>query len=197
MPIWSHLLAHHSAHTCSSSYVPYCSEQNYFKFSQSRNFRVIHFFLHVHPKHWVSSVQFSCSVMSNSLQPHGLQHTRPPCSSPTPGVYSNSCPLGQWCHPTIPSSAVPFSFCFQSIPAPGSFPMSQFFSSGGQSIGVSASTAVLLMNTQDCSALGWTGWISLQSEGLSRIFSGNTVQKYQSSMLSFLYGPTVTSRSNS
>ena len=120
------------------------------------------------------SVQFSCS-----LQPHGLQHTRPPCPSPAPGVYSNSCPLSQWCHPTISSSVVPFSSHLQSFPALGSFPMSQFFPTGGQSIGVSASTSVLPMNTQDWSPLGWTVWIFLQSKGLSRVFSNTTVQKHQ------------------
>ena len=109
------------------------------------------------------SVQFSRSAVSNSLWPHGLQHARPPCPSPTPGVYSNSCPLNWWCHPTISSSVIPFSSHLQSFPASGSFPMSQLFTSGGQSIGVSASTSVLPMNTQDWFPLGWTGWISLQS----------------------------------
>ena len=125
------------------------------------------------------SVQFSRSVVSGSLQPHGLQHARPPCPSPTPGVYPNTCPLSWWCHPTISSSVVPFSSCPQSFPVSGSFPMSQFFTSGGQSIGVSASTSVLPMNTQDWSPLGWTGWISLQSKGLSKVFSNTTVQKHQ------------------
>ena len=125
-----------------------------------------------------SSVQFSCSVMSDSFQPHGLQHTRPPCPSPTPIVYPNSCPLSWWCHPTIPSSVVPFSSNLQSFPASGSFPMSQFFTSGGQSIGIS--TSLLPMNTQDWSPLGWTGWISLQSKGLSKVFSNTTVfQKHK------------------
>ena len=122
---------------------------------------------------------FSCPIMSNSLQPNGLQHTRPPCPSPTPGVYSNSCPSSQWCHPAIPSSVVPFSSCPQSLTASGSFPMSQPFAWGGQSIGVSASTSVLPMNTQDWSPLGWTGWISLQFKGLARVFSNTTVQKHQ------------------
>ena len=126
----------------------------------------------------VCSVQFSHSVVSDSLQPHGPQHTRPPCPSPTPGVYPNLCPLSRWCHPTISSSIVPFS-CPQSFPASGSFPMSQLFASGGQSIGVSASSSVLPMNIQDWSPLGWTDWISLQSKGLSRVFSNNTVQKQQ------------------
>ena len=117
--------------------------------------------------------------MSDSLQPHEPQHTRPPCPSPTPGVYLNPRPLSWWCHPTISSSVVPFSSCPQSFPASGSFPMSQLFASGGQSIGVSASTSVLPMNTQDWSPLGWTGWISLQSKGLSRVFSNTTVQEHQ------------------
>ena len=126
-----------------------------------------------------SSVLFVSSVVSNSLQPHGLQHARPPCPSPTPGVYSNSCPLSQWWHPTISSSVVPFSSCPQSFPASGSFQMSQFFASGGQSIGVSALVSVLPTNIQDWSSLGWTGCISLQSKGLSRVFSSTTVQKHQ------------------
>ena len=108
-----------------------------------------------------TSVQFSCSVMSDSLRPHESQHARPPCSSPTPGVYPNPCPSSRWHHPTISSSVVPFSSGPQSFPASGSFPMSQLFASGGQSIGVSASTSVLPMNTQDWTPLGWTGWISL------------------------------------
>ena len=115
-----------------------------------------------------SSVQFSWSVVSDYWRPHELQHSRPPCPSQTPGVYSNSCPSSQWCHPAISSSVIPFSSCPQSLPASGSFPMSQLFAWGGQSIGVSASTSVLPMNTQDWS-LGWTGWISLQSKGLSRV----------------------------
>ena len=123
-----------------------------------------------------SSVQISHSIVYNSLWPHGLQHTRPPCPSPTPGAHSNSCPLNQWCHPTISSSVIPFSSCPQSFPASGSFPMSQFFASCGQSIGVSASASVLPMNTQDWSPLGCTGWISLQSKGLSRVFSKTTVK---------------------
>ena len=129
----------------------------------------------------VLSIQQTCllSVVSDSLWPHGLQYTRPPCPSPTPGVYSNSCPLSQWCHPTISSSVVPFSSHLQSFPEPGSFQMSQLFSSGGQSVRVSASTSVLPMNTQDWSPLEWTGWISLQSKGLSRVFSNTTVQKHQ------------------
>ena len=126
-----------------------------------------------------SSVQFSHSVMSDSLWPKGLQHTSLPCPSRTPRAYSNSCPLSWWCHPTISSSAIPFSSCLQSFPASGSFPMSHFFASGGQSIGVSASTSVLPTNIQDWFSLGLTGWISLLSKGLSRIFSNTTVQKHQ------------------
>ena len=121
--------------------------------------------------------QFSRSVMSDSLQRHEPQHASLPCSSPTPGVHPDSCPFSQWCHPTISSSVVPFSSCPQSFPASGSFQMSQLFASGGQRIGVSAS--VLPMNTLDWSPLGWTGWISVQSKGLSRVFSNTTVQKHQ------------------
>ena len=127
----------------------------------------------------VISVQFSHSVISDSLQPHEPQHTRPPCPSPTPRVYPNPCPSSRWCHPTISSSVIPFSSCPQSFPASESFQMNQLFASGGQSIGISASTSVLLMNTQDWSPLGWTGWISLQSKGLSRVFSKTTIQKHQ------------------
>ena len=126
-----------------------------------------------------SSVQFSCSVVSNSLQPHEPQHSRPPCPSPTPGVHPNPCPLSRWCHPTISLSVIPFSSCLQSFPASESFQKSQLFTSGGQSIGVSASTSVLPMNTQDWSPLWWTDWISLQSKGLSRVFSNTTAQKHQ------------------
>ena len=126
----------------------------------------------------LSSVQFSRSIMSDSLRPHGLQHARLPWPSPTPEVYSNSCPLSRWCHPTISSSVVLFSSGLQSFPTSGSFQMSHFFASGGQSIGVSASASVLLMNTQDWSPLGWTGWISLQTKGLSRVFYNTTVQKH-------------------
>ena len=126
----------------------------------------------------ISLVQFSWSVMSNSLQPHGLQHARLPCPSPTPGVCSNSCPLSRWCHPAISSSVVPFSSCLQSSPASGSFPMSQFFASGGQSIRVSALASVLLMNIQDWFPWGWTGCIFLQSKGLSRVFSSTTAWNF-------------------
>ena len=125
------------------------------------------------------SVQFSCSVVSNSSWPHESQHARPPCLSPTPGVHSNSCPSSQWCHPALSSSVVPFSSCPQFLPASGSFPMSQLFTWGGQSTGVSASASVLPVNTQDWSPLEWTGWISVQSKGLSRVFSNITVQKHQ------------------
>ena len=124
-------------------------------------------------------VQFSHSVVSNSLWPHEPQHSRHPCPSSTPGVHPNPCPLCQWCHLTISSSVIPFSFCPQSFPASGSFQMSQLSAWGGQSIGVSASTSVSPINTQDWSPLGWTGWIALQSKGLSRVFSNTTVQKHQ------------------
>ena len=121
--------------------------------------------------------------MCNSLQPHGLLHARPPCTLPTPGIYSNSCPLSWWCYPTISSSVIPFSSCLQSFPASGSFPMSQFFAYIGayigQSIGASVSASVLPMNIQDWFPLGWTGWIFLQSMGLSRVFSNTTVQRHQ------------------
>ena len=127
----------------------------------------------------ISSVQFSRSVMSDSLQPHELQRARPPCPTPTPGNYPNSCPLSRWCHPTISSSVIPFSSSPQYFPASGSLQMSQLFAPGGQSSGVSASTSDLPMNTQDWSPLGWTGWISLQSKGLLRVFSNTTVQKHQ------------------
>ena len=137
------------------------------------------------------SLHFSRSVMSDSLWPHGLQHARPPCPSPTPGVYSKSYPLSWWCHPTISSSLVPFSSCLQSFPASGSFPMSQLFTWGGQSTGVSALGSVLPMNTQDWLPLEWTGWISLQSKGLSRVFSNTTVRNHQ------FFGAQLSSQSNS
>ena len=133
-----------------------------------------------------SSVQFSRSVVSNSLQLHELQHTRPPFPSPTPGVYSNPCQTSRWCHPTISSSVVPFSSYLQSLPASGSFPMSQLFTWGGQSIEVSASASVLLTYTQDWFTLGWTGWMSLQSKGLSRVFS-NTIVNFFSFFLFFFF----------
>ena len=139
----------------------------------------------------LSSVQFSRSVVSDSFWPHELQHARPPCPSPTPGVYPNAYPLSQRCHPAISSSVIPFSSCPQPLPASGSFPMTQLFPWGGQSIGVSALASVLPMNTQDWSPLGWTGWISLQSKGLSRVFSKTTVRKYQ------FFGIQLSSQSNS
>ena len=139
----------------------------------------------------ISSVQFSRSVVSDSLRPHESQHARPPCPSPTPRVHSNSCPSIRWCHPAISSSVVPFSSFSQSFPASESFPMSQPFAWGGQSIGVSALESVLPMNTQDWSPLGWTGWISLQPKGLSGVFSNTTVQKHQ------FFSAPLSSQSNS
>ena len=140
---------------------------------------------------FLSSVQFSHSVVSDSLWPHESQHVRPPCPSPTPGVYLNSCPSSQWYHPAISSSVVPFFSCPQSLPASGSFPMSKLFAWGGQSIGVSALASVLRMNTQDWPPSEWTGWISLQSKGLARVFSNTTVQKHQ------FFGTQLFSQSNS
>ena len=125
------------------------------------------------------SVQFSCSVMADSLWLHESQHARPPCPSPTPRVHPNSCASSQWWHPAISFSVIPFSSCPQSLPASEAFPMSQLFAWGNQSTGVSASTSVLPMNTQDWSPLGWAGWISLPSKGFSRVFSNTTVQKHQ------------------
>ena len=139
----------------------------------------------------ISSVQFSHSVMSDSLWPHESQHAGPPCPSPTPGVHSNLHTSSRWCHPAISSSVIPFSSCPQSLPASGSFPMSQLFPWGGQSTGVSASTSVLPMNTQDWSPLGWTGWSSLESKGLSRVSSNTTVQKHQ------FFNAQLSSQSNS
>ena len=141
-----------------------------------------------------SSVPFSRAVMSHSWWPQGLQHTRPYCPSQTPRVYPNSCPLSQWCHPTISSSVVPFSSHLQSFPALGSLQMSQHFTSGGQSIGVSAPTSVLPMNTQDWFPLGCTGWISLQSKGLSRVFSNTTAQKHQFFSTQLSLSPPQTSK---
>ena len=140
---------------------------------------------------YFSSVQFSHSVVSDSMRPHESQHARPPCPSPTTGVYSNSCPSSRWCHPTISSSVVPFSSCPQSLSASESFPMSQLFAWGGQSIGVSASASFLLKKSQGWSPLEWTGWISLQSKGLSRVFSNTTVQKHQ------FFSTQLSSQSNS
>ena len=142
--------------------------------------RKINLNLYMRGWYWKITVQFSSVTHScQTLQPHGLQHARPPCPSPTPRVYSNSCPLSRWCHPAISSSVIPYSSCLPSFPASRSFHMSQLFASGGQSIGVSASAPVLKMNTQDWFPLGWTGVISLQSKGLSRVFSNTTVQKHQ------------------
>ena len=141
----------------------------------------------VFPPCYFSSVAQLCPI----LWPHGLQHGRLPCPSPIHRVYPNPCPLSRWCHPTTSSSVVPFSSCPQSLPASGSFPMSQLFASGGQSIRASASASVLRMNTQDWSPLGWTGWISLQPKGLSRVFSNTTVQKHQ------FFGTQLSSQPNS
>ena len=140
-----------------------------------------------------SSAQFSRSVMSDSLRPHESQHARPPCPSPTTGVHPNPRPLSRWCHPTISSSVVLFSSYPQSFPASGSFPMSQLFTWGDQSTGVSALASFLPKKSQDWSPLEWTGWISLQAMRLSRVFSNTTVQKFSSSALSFLHTPTLTS----
>ena len=140
-----------------------------------------------------SSVPFSRSVKPDSLRPHESQHARPPCPSPTPRVHPNPCPLSRWCHPTISSSVIPFSFHPQSFSASGSFPMSQLFAWGSQSIGVSASTSFLPLNTQDLSPLGWIGWIFLKSRGLSRVFSNTTVQKHQWFSAQLSYSPTLTS----
>ena len=143
------------------------------------------------PFTYFSSVQFSCSVISGSLRPHEWHHTKPLCPSPTPGIHSNSCPSSRWFHPAISSSVILLSSFPQSLPASGSFPMSQLFAWGGQSTGVSASSSVLPMNTQDWSPLEWTGWISLQSKGLSTVFSNTTVQKHQ------FFGTQLSSQSNS
>ena len=140
----------------------------------------------------IYEVQFSSvQLLSHVWLFAKSQHARPPCPSPTPRVYSNSCPSSWWCHPSISSSVIPFSSCPQSIPASGSFPMSQLFTWGGQSTGVSASASVLPMNTQDWSPSGWTGWVSMQSKGLSRVFSSTTVQKHQ------FFGAQLSSLSNS
>ena len=142
---------------------------------------------------WADVYGRSAAKSCPTLRPHESQHPRLACPSPTPAVYSDSCPSSQWCHPTISSSVVPFSSRLQSFPASGSFQMSQFFTSGGQRIGVSASASVLPMNILDWSPLGWTAWISSQSQGLSRVFSNTTVQKHQFFVLSFLYSPNLTS----
>ena len=147
--------------------------------------------LKYHINYKFSSVQFSCSVVSNSLRPHEIQHTRPPCPSPTPGVHSDSRPSTRWCIPAISSSVVPFSSCPQSLPASESFPMSQLFTWSGQSTGVSALALFLPKKSQGWSPSEWTGWISLQSKGLSRVFSNITVQKHQ------FFGAQLSSQSNS
>jgi len=172
--------------------------QEFFLVSEAKNsiteFRKIS---HTKMNHWCIHsysdclLQFSCSVVSDSLQPHESQHARPPCPSPTTGVHSNSPPSSQWCHPAISSSVIPFSSCPQSLPASQSFPVSQLFAWGGQSIGVSALASFLPKNTQDWSPLEWTDWISLQSKGLSRVFFNTTVQKHQ------FFGTQLSSQSNS
>ena len=139
----------------------------------------------------IQTVQFSHSVVSDSLQPHELQHSRPPCMSPTPSVSSNSCPSSRWCHPAISSTVIPFSSCLQSLPASESFPMSQLFAWGGQSTGVSDSASFPPKKSQGWSSSEWTGWISLQSKGLSRVSSNTTVQKHQ------FFGAQPSSQSNS
>ena len=157
-----------------SQVLKFCSRKQYSRSTQLKTNQSIKYW-----GHQFSSVQFSRSVVSVSLRPQGLLHTRLPCPSPTPGAYLNSCPSSQWCHPTISSSVVPFSSHLQSFPASRSFQMSQFFPSGGQSTGVSASASVLPMNIQDWFPLGLTGWVCLQSKGLSRVFSNTIVQKHQ------------------
>ena len=151
----------------------------------------VYYYPHFRDEITKASVQFHCSVVSDSLQPHESQHTRSPCPSPTPGVHLNSCPSSQWSYPAISSSVIPFSSCPQSLPASESFPMSHLFTSGGQSIGVSPLASVLPKNTQDWSPLGWTGWTSLQPKGLSRVFSNTTVQKHQ------FFSAQLSSQSNS
>ena len=145
----------------------------------------------VRPYSFFSSAQFSCSVLSYSLRPHESQHARPPCPSPPPGVHPNSCPLSQWCHPAILSSVIPFFSCPQSLSASESFPLSQLFAWGGQSTGVSALVSFLPKKSQGWSPSEWTGWISLQSKGLSRVFSNTTVEKHQ------FFSPQLSSQSNS
>ena len=165
-----------------------------------RTYHVVAILLSLTPPHFFTApssnsnnhmLQFSCSVMSDPLPPHGLQHNRPPCPSPTPGAYSNSCPWSRWCHPIISSSVIPFSSHLQSFPALESFPVSHFLASSGQSIGVSASTSVLPMNIQDWFPLWLTGWISLQSKRLSKVFSNTAVQKHQ------FFGTRLSLQSNS
>ena len=162
-----------------------------FVFIKSPNIDKVLTFHHPYCFRHFSSVQFSHLVVSNSLRPHESQHSRPPYPLPSPGVHSDSCPLSLWCHPAISSSVIPFSSYPQSLPASESFPMSQLFAWGGQSIRVSALASVLPKNTQGWSPLEWTGWISLQSKGLSRVFSNTTVQKHQ------FFGAQPSSESNS
>ena len=162
---YTHIHTHSHAHTVSSPFIEVLVTGPPFNLSLVPSL--------------LSSIQFNHSVVSNCLRPHGLQQTRLPYASPTPRACSKSCPLSQWCHPAISSSVVPFSYCLQSFPELGSFLKSQFFASSGQSIGVSASASVLPMNIQDWFPLGLTSWISLQSKGLSRVFSNTTVQKHQ------------------
>ena len=183
---------HHSSLRTSSeqSLLPFTSDPLLYSLILSGTFRTIQ--ENVPITRSFTSVQFSHSV-SDCLQLHEPQHVRPPCPSPTAGVYSNSCPLGRWCHLTISSSVVPFSSCLQFFPASGSFQISQFFTTDGQSIVVSASASVLPMNIQDWFPLGWTGWISLQFKGLSRVFSNTTVQKHQFFSAQLSYSPTLTS----
>ena len=156
---------------------------------RSRNQNLIARCAHCYWNEFLSSVEFSHSVVS--LWPHELQHARPPCPSPAPGVHPNPCPSSRWCHSTISSSVIPFSSCPQYFPAAGSFPVSQLFASGGQSIGVSASTSVLPMNTLDWSPLGWTGWISLQSKDSQESSPTPQFKSINSLMLSFLYSPII------
>ena len=172
-----HLLWPSSRHTFSTT--PFLTTPAFTNLFSSAWLSICWFFFNLKFLIMVQSVQFSCSVVSHSLQPHGLQHARLPCPSATPGVYLNSCLLSRWCHPTISSSVIPSSSRLKSFPVTGSFPMSQFFTSGGQSIGVPTSASVLPVNIQDWFPLGWTYWISLQSKGLSRVFSSTTVQKHQ------------------
>ena len=162
-------------------------------FGELENTLPPHTFTSTCSKSIVRNIYFSRSVISDSLQTHGLQHARPPCPSPTPGAYSNSWPLIQWCHPTISSSVIPFSSCLQSFPASGSFQMSQLFPSSGQSIGVSASSSVLPMNIQDWFPLGWTGWICLLPRDSQVSSPTPHFRSINSLALSFLYTPTLTS----
>ena len=175
--LYKHLWTHKSFFGLCQRYllliISYCKGLEW----RHQYFQMTYFFIYV--PNQIRSDQISRSVMSNSLQPHESWHTRPPCPSPTPGVHSNSRPLSPWCHPSISSSVVPFSSCPQSLPASESFPMSQLFSWGGQSAGVSALAAFFPKKSQGWSPSEWTGWISLQSKGLSTVFANTTVQKHQ------------------